>query len=83
MLHIERLLSILSFMESRRIFLMQQYLNHLKNLAMVDHFIRKKTPQKPRSCRRFNRNQGCWETVRETYDNKRFYETFRMSRTTF
>ena len=42
MLHIERLLSILSFMESRRIFLMQQYLNHLKNLAMVDHLSERK-----------------------------------------
>ena len=43
-------LSFLLFMESRRIFLIQQYLNHLKNLAMVDHFIRKKTRKKLRSC---------------------------------
>ena len=70
-------------MKSRRIFLIQQYLNQLKNLAMVDHFIRKKTRQKPRSCRRFIRNQGWWETVRDAYDNSSFYEIFRISRTAF
>ena len=66
MLRIQNSLSILLFMESRRIFLIQQYLNRLKNIAMVDHFIRKKTRRKPRSCRRFIRNQGWWETVRDT-----------------
>ena len=39
---LKKSLSVLLFMESRRIFLIQQYLNHLKNVAMVDHFIRKK-----------------------------------------
>ena len=39
---LKKSLSVLLFMESRRIFMIQQYLNHLKNLAMVDHFIRKK-----------------------------------------
>ena len=33
MLRIQNSLSILLFMESRRIFLIQQYLNHLKNIA--------------------------------------------------
>ena len=68
--------------KKRRIFLIQQYLNHLKNLAMVDHFIRRKTRKKPRSCCSFIRNQGRWETVRDTFDNNRFYETFYMSHTT-
>ena len=63
MLRIQKSLSVLLFVESRRIFLIQQYLNHLKKLAMVDHFIRKKARRKPRSCRRFIRNQGLWETV--------------------
>ena len=83
MLRIQKSLSVLLFVESRRIFLIQQYLNHLKKLAMVDHFIRKKARRKPRSCRRFIRNQGLWETVWDTYDNNRFYETFRISCTTF
>ena len=81
MLRIQKSLSIL-FMVGRRIFLTQQYLNHLKNLAMVDHFIRKKTRKKTRSCCSFIRNQGWWETVRDTFDNNRFYETFCMSHTT-
>ena len=42
MLHIQKSLSILLCVESR-LFLIQQYLNHLKNLVMVDHFSRKKT----------------------------------------
>ena len=48
-------------MKSRRIFLIKQYLNHLKNLAMVDEFIRKKHDKKPRSCCRFVKNQGWWK----------------------
>ena len=68
--------------KKRRIFLIQQYLNHLKNLTMVDHFIRKKIRRKPRLCRRFIRNQGWWGSVPDTYNNNRFYETFRISRNT-
>ena len=80
-LRIQKSLSILLFTKSRRIFLIQQYVNHLKNLFMADHFIRKETRRKPRSCRCFIRDQGCWETIRDMYDSNRFYETFRMSRT--
>ena len=80
---IQKSSSVSLFMESRRIFLIQQYLNHLKNLAMVDHFIRKKTRRKPRSCCRFVKNQGWWETIRDTHNNNKFYETFRLSRTSF
>ena len=36
-----------------------------------------------RSCRRFCRNTGWWELVWTQYDNKRFKETFRISRNTF
>ena len=43
----------------------------------------KQQERKPRSCRRFARNTGWWDMVRDTYDDKRFFETFRMSRTTF
>ena len=50
---------------------------------MVNDMIKKREQRKARSCRRFLRNKGWWETVRDNYDDKRFYETFRMSRTTF
>ena len=43
MLRIQKSLPILLFMKSRRMFLIQQYVNHLKNLAMADHFIIKET----------------------------------------
>ena len=36
-----------------------------------------------RSCRRFCRNTGWWELVWTQYDDKRFKETFRISRDTF
>ena len=63
MMCIQKSLSILLFMESRRTFLIQQYLNHLLK-PMVDHFIKKKTQQKPSSCCCFVRNQqDWWETV--------------------
>ena len=50
---------------------------------MVDHFIRKKTRRQPRSCCRFVKNQGWWETVRDMHDNNKFYETFPLSCTLF
>ena len=36
-----------------------------------------------RFCRRFCRNTGWWELVWTQYDDKRFKETFRISRNTF
>jgi len=36
-----------------------------------------------RSVRWLNRNTGCWQTVWTGYDNKRFKDTFRISRKTF
>ena len=45
--------------------------------------MKRKKQRKPRSCRGFLRNQGLWETVKDTYDDSRFYETFRMTRATF
>ena len=71
------------FTESRRIILIQQHLNLLRNLLATHHFMERKEQRKPRSCRRFLRNQGWWETVKDTYDDSRFYETFRMTRATF
>ena len=36
-----------------------------------------------RSCRRFQRNLGWWNTVWNTYSEKRFKQTLRVSRGTF
>ena len=84
MLRIQKSLSIILFLDSIRILSVQQYVNHLKNQGIVDHFFRKKTRRKPRSCRRFVSSQGWWRTVRDTLDdNNRFYETFSMSYTRF
>ena len=80
---IQKVLSILLRKEERRRCLIQHYLIHLKNLVMVNDMIKRREQRKARSCRRFLRNKGWWETVRDNYDDERFYETFRMSRTTF
>ena len=61
----------------------QQHLNLLRNVLAIHHFMKRKGQQKPRSCRRFLRNQGWWETVKDLFDDSRFYETFRMTRATF
>ena len=46
----------------------------------INKFLKKK---RIRICRRFCRNNGWWETVESDYDDKRFKETFRLSRETF
>ena len=79
---IQKVLSILLRKEEKRC-LIQHYLIHLKNLVMANDVIKRREQRKARFCRRFLRNKGWWETVRDNYEDKRFYETFRMSRTTF
>ena len=80
---IQKVLSLLLFTESRRMILIQQHLNLLGNLLATHYFLKRKEQRKPRYCRPFLRNQGWWETVKDMYDDSRFYETFRMTRTTF
>ena len=41
------------------------------------------TTKRIRCCRRFPINNGWWETVLNEYTDKRFKETFRVSRRTF
>ena len=83
---LQKVLSLLLFTESKRMILIQQHLNLLRNLLRnllaTYHFMKRKEQRKPRSCRRFLRNQGWWETVKDTYDDSRFCETFRMTRAT-
>ena len=68
---IQKVLSILLRKEERRC-LIQHYLIHLKNLVMVNDMIKRREQPKASSCRRFLRNKGWWETVRDNYDHKRF-----------
>jgi len=50
-------------------FLVCMLLNYLRNRR-----------KKMEMTKRFVRNSGWWELVRDTYDANRFFETFRMSR---
>ena len=59
-----------------------------KKLLILQWIIRKILKEKNkkrsiRSCRRFCRNTGWWELVWTQYDDKRFKETFHISRNTF
>ena len=42
-----------------------------------------KNGRKKRLCRRFTRNRGWWDTVKNSYNEEIFKEMFRMSRGTF
>ena len=72
---VQNILSILINREERRKCLVRNSLIHLKYLITTYNMMKKKQ-RKPRSCRRFVRNKGWWETVRDNYDDNRFYETF-------
>lgn len=80
---IQKLLFLLVRREEAKLLLVQQYLNNISYLLQLQLVIKKKQDRKPRSCRRFQRNKGWWENVRDTYNDNRFFETFRMSRATF
>ena len=55
----------------------------LFNTCLTTLTILSSTPDRHRSCRRYERNQGWWELVWNSYSDKRFTKTFRISRTTF
>ena len=55
----------------------------MKLLLLLSMEIRNQQVPRIRSCRRLPRNNGWWETVASEYDDKRFKETFRISRQTF
>ena len=52
-------------------------------LALTKMIFSESKKTRVRACRRFCRNVGWWETVQREYDDKRFKETFRLSRDTF
>ena len=80
----------------KRIRTISMLINNLKkqqqlltlNLALLNQFSLYvvescKRASTKRSCRRFVRNTGWWETVSTMYNDARFKQTFRMSRETF
>ena len=78
---LKRVTTMLIYFEERRKYLINQCLLNVETLLLIEKLnIAKRQQEKPRSCRRFLRNKGWWELVLDTYDDNRFYETFRMSR---
>ena len=66
--------------------MIRQTLLHGEMLTYLLHKLEKHERQerrRERSCRRFVRNKGWWEMVRDTYSSERFFETFRICRETF
>jgi len=77
----KRITTILVHLEARRNILISKCLLQIEILLLNEKLnVLKRNQRKPRSCRRFVRNSGWWELVRDTYDANRFFETFRMSR---
>ena len=72
------LIAVAAAIQHRRKYIVK--LRHL--LAMLNHDNISKT-RRIRCCRRFPRNKGWWETVLTEYTDKRFKESFRVSRETF
>ena len=66
--------------------ILQQRLLSLESLLLAAMFsVVNNEPSRTqiRSCRRLPRNTGWWEKVWFTYDNNRFKQTLRVSRSTF
>ncbi|XP_066920337.1 uncharacterized protein [Clytia hemisphaerica] len=80
-LRVRNITTILIHLQEKKKLLIDQCLELLGNLAKLKKL--QKQQRKKRSCRRFLRNRGWWELVRDTYDDARFFETFRMARGTF
>ena len=47
-------------------------------LWLLSKLYQRREQRRKRSCRRFVRNKGWWETVRDTFGPDRFSQTFRM-----
>ena len=78
--------AILLHFEEKRNLIVRQCLLHIEAILLLvqEHEeIKRRERRKARSCRRFLRNTGLWDLVRDTYSPERFYETLRMSRATF
>lgn len=81
---LKKITALVMYFEERRSILISQYLLQIEALLLLERLNKIKSKQrKARCCRRFLRNKGWWDIVRDTYDGNRFFETFRMSRETF
>ena len=79
-------IAILLHFEEKRNLIVRQCLLHIEAILLLvqEHEeVKRRERRKARSCRRFLRNTGWWDLVRDTYSPERFYETLRMSRATF
>ena len=79
-------IAILLHFEEKRNLIVRQCLLHIEAILLLvqEHEeVKGRERRKARSCRRFLRNTGWWDLVRDTYSPERLYETLRMSRATF
>ena len=79
-------MAILLHFEEKRNLIVRQCLLHIEAILLLvqkHEEVKRRERRKARSCRRFLRNTGWWDLVRDTYSPERFYETLRMSRATF
>ena len=77
---------ILLHFEEKRNLTVRQCLLHIEAILLLvqEHEeVKRREKRKARSCRRFLRNTGWWDLVRDTYSPEKFYETLRMSLATF
>ena len=75
--------AILLHFEEKRNLIVRQCLLHIEAILLEHEEVKRRERRKAQSCRRFLRNTGWWDLVRDTYSPGRFYETLRMSRATF
>ena len=73
--------TVLSYLMSRRRLFLQ--VRALTSLLLSNRAVCEKAVPRIRSFRRLHRNRRWWKTVWNTYTEKRFKETFRVSKATF
>ena len=74
---------IMFYLQMRTIKLCLMALLLLENQLVNGHGLGRMTVTNIRSCRRLVRNNGWWNLVWTTYSDKRFKNTFRVSKRTF
>ena len=75
--------AVLTNIIQRRIYLMKLYKLLLAVLYFFEWNREIENIPRPRSARRFQRNEGWWKLVWETYSEDRFKKLFRVTKNTF
>ena len=81
-MHFQRIFLLFNDLSKRKETLLKVSLLSMLLLLSVSRE-NKVTKRKTRSCRRHIRNSGWWETVWNTYSDKRFKKMFRVTRANF